>query len=32
MKYSNYGKSDLNFDPIKPNEKVSDLVRSIRDE
>ncbi|MCW6171184.1 MAG: hypothetical protein LVQ96_08475 [Thermoplasmatales archaeon] len=32
MKYSKYGKSDLDFDPIKLKSKVSDLVRSIRDD
>ena len=31
MKYSRYGKSDLDFEPIKPNGKISDLVRSMRD-
>ena len=32
MKYSKYGKSDLDFEPIKPNGKISDLVRSMRDD
>ena len=32
MKYSKYGKSDLDFEPIKPKSKVSDLIRSIRDD
>ena len=32
MKYSRYGKSDLDFEPIKPNGKISDLVRSMRDD
>jgi len=32
MKYSKYGKSDLDFDPIKLKSKVSDLVRSMRDD
>ena len=32
MKYSKYGKSDLGFDPIKLKSKVSDLVRSMRDD
>ncbi|WP_298275903.1 hypothetical protein [Ferroplasma sp.] len=32
MKYSKYGKSDLDFDPIKPNGKVSGLVRSMRND
>ena len=32
MKYSKYGKSELDFEPIKPKEKVSDLVRSMRDD
>jgi hypothetical protein len=32
MKYSEYGKSDLDFEPIKPKCKVSDLIRSMRDD
>jgi hypothetical protein len=32
MKYSKCGKSDLDFDPIKVKSKVSDLVRSMRDD
>ena len=32
MKYSKYGKSDLDFEPIKPNSEISDLVRSMRDD
>ena len=32
MKYSKYSKSDLDFEPIKPNGKISDLVRSMRDD
>ena len=32
MKYSKYGKSELDFEPIKPKGKVSDLVRSMRDD
>ena len=32
MKYSKYGKSDLDFEPIKPNGKISDLMRSMRDD
>jgi hypothetical protein len=32
MKYSKYGKSDLDFEPIKPKSKVSDLIRSMRDD
>jgi predicted DNA-binding protein len=32
MKYSKHGDSNLDFDPIKPKSKVSDLVRSLRDD
>ena len=32
MKYSKCGKSDLDFDPNKVKSKVSDLVRSMRDD
>ena len=32
MKYSRYGKSDLDFEPIKPNSEISGLVRSMRDD
>ncbi len=32
MKYSRYGKSELDFEPIKPKGKISDLVRSMRDD
>ncbi|MGP6207715.1 hypothetical protein ACNF42_06800 [Cuniculiplasma sp. SKW3] len=32
MKYSRYGKSELDFEPIKPKAKVSDLVKSMRDD
>ena len=32
MKYSKHGNSNLDFDPIKPKSKVSDLVRSMRDD
>ena len=32
MKYSKYGKSELDFEPIKPKGKVSELVRSLRDD
>ena len=32
MKYSKYGKSELDFEPIKPKGKVSELVRSMRDD
>ena len=32
MKFSSYGKSELDFEPIKPKGKISDLVRSMRDD
>jgi hypothetical protein len=32
MKYSKYGKSDLDFEPIKPRSEVSDIIRSMRDD
>ncbi len=32
MKYSKQVNSNLDFDPIKPKSKVSDLVRSMRDD
>jgi predicted DNA-binding protein len=32
MKYSKHGDSNLDFDPIKPKSKVSDLVRSMRND
>ena len=32
MKYSKCGKSDLDFEPIKPRSKVSDIIRSMRDD
>ncbi|MGC8506505.1 MAG: hypothetical protein ACP5NK_07365 [Thermoplasmata archaeon] len=32
MKYSKYGRSDLDFEPVKPKGKVSDLIRSMRDD
>jgi predicted DNA-binding protein len=32
MKYSIQGTSDLDFEPIKPNGKISDLIRSMRDD
>lgn len=32
MKYSKPGDSNLDFETIKPRSKVSDLVRSIRDD
>ena len=32
MKYSRYGKSDLDFEPIKPNSEISGLVRSMSDD
>jgi hypothetical protein len=31
-KYSKYGKSELDFEPIKSNGTVSDLTRSMRDD
>ncbi len=32
LKYSKYNKYDLDFEPIKPNCKVSDLVRGMRND
>lgn len=32
MKHSKYGKSELDFDPIKPDSEISGLVRSMRDD
>jgi hypothetical protein len=32
MKYSKSGKSSLDFEPIKPSGKVTDLIRSMRDD
>ncbi len=32
MKYSIQGTSDLDFEPIKPKSKISDLIRSMRDD
>jgi hypothetical protein len=32
MKYSKCGKSDLDFELIKPRSKVSDIIRSMRDD
>jgi len=32
IKYSKYGKSDLDFEAIKPKCEVSDLIRSMRDD
>lgn len=32
MKYSKQGNSNLDFDPIKPKSKVSDLVRGMRND
>ncbi len=31
-KYSIQGTSDLDFEPIKPKGKISDLIRSMRDD
>ncbi len=32
MKYSIQGTFDLDFEPIKPKSKISDLIRSMRDD
>ena len=32
MKYSRYCKSGLDFEPIKPKDKVSDMIRSMRED
>ena len=32
MKYSIHGTFDLDFEPIKPKSKISDLIRSMRDD
>ena len=32
MKYSIQGTSDLDFEPIKPKGKISDLIRNMRDD
>lgn len=32
MKYSSKTVSDLDFEPVKPKQQISDLVRSMRDD